>query len=183
LRTISEQSLKWRRDKVRELTIKGYTQREISMELQIALVQVNKNLKYMRQEAKHNIQHYTDEYLPAEYQYCLDALNMIVKEMWNIKTEDNRELMQSGLHHGVAFLERRWFVIPVAFNKEHKHMLAHCKELMEYHSGNIGIHPRHNKLITSLRTAVENGEGALDKEATLYDDLFNAFRLSLIFWH
>jgi hypothetical protein len=95
LRTISEQSLRWRRDKVRELTIKGYTQREISSELHIALAQVNKDLKYMRQHAKQNIQHYINEYLPAEYQHCLDSLNMIVKEMWTLQPEDNRELMQS----------------------------------------------------------------------------------------
>jgi hypothetical protein len=37
--------------------------------------------------------------------------------------------------------------------------------------------------ITSLRTAVENGEGMLGKEATSHDDLFDAFRLSLQFWH
>jgi hypothetical protein len=29
---------------------------------------------------------------------------------------------------------------------------------------------------------VENGEGALDKEATSHDDLFDYFRLSLVFW-
>ena len=92
---MSEQSLRWRRDKVKESTIKGYTQREVSTELLVALAQVNKDLKYMRQEAKHNIKHYMDEYLPAEFQHCLDALNMIVKEMWNMETEDNRELMQS----------------------------------------------------------------------------------------
>ena len=33
--------------------------------------------------------------MPAEYQYCLDALNMIIKEMWTLQPEDNRELMQS----------------------------------------------------------------------------------------
>ena len=49
----------------------------------------------MRQDAKKNIQHYIDEYLPAEYQYCLDGLNMIVKEMWTLQPQDNRELMQS----------------------------------------------------------------------------------------
>ena len=32
------------------------------------------------------------------------------------------------------------------------------------------------KLITALRTAVENGEGVLDKEATSFDDLFDSFR-------
>ena len=95
LRSISEQSLRWRRDKVKESTIEGYTQREVSTELLVALEQVKKDLKDMRQEAKHNIKHYMDEYLPAEFQHCLDALNMIVKEMWNMETEDNRELMQS----------------------------------------------------------------------------------------
>ena len=75
------------------------------------------------------------------------------------------------------------FVIPVPFSKEHKGMLAHCKELLEYQNGMVAIHPRHNKLITALRTAVEKGDGSLDKEATSHDDLFDSFRLSLMFWH
>jgi hypothetical protein len=62
-------------------------------------------------------------------------------------------------------------------------LIVHCKETLEYQNGMVAIHPRHNKLITSLRTAVENGEGMLDKEATSHDDLFDAFRLSLMFWH
>jgi hypothetical protein len=39
------------------------------------------------------------------------------------------------------------------------------------------VAPRHHKLITALRTAVENRrtEGVLDKGATLHDDLFDAF--------
>jgi hypothetical protein len=41
---------------------------------------------------------------------------------------------------------------------------------------------RHTKLITALRTAVEKGEGTLDKEATSHDDLFDAFRMSLQYW-
>lgn len=75
------------------------------------------------------------------------------------------------------------FVIPVPFAKYHKEMLAHCKEMLEYRNGHVAISPRHTKLITALRTAVENGEGMLDKEATIHDDLFDAFRLSLQFWH
>ena len=38
------------------------------------------------------------------------------------------------------------------------------------------IHPKHNNLITALRTAVEKGDGALDKEATSHNDLLDAFR-------
>ncbi len=71
------------------------------------------------------------------------------------------------------FGEREWFILPVAFNKEHKHMLVHCKELLEYHNGSVAINPVHSKLITALRTAVENGEGMLDKDATSHDDLFD----------
>lgn len=69
-----------------------------------------------------------------------------------------------------------------SFSKEHKAMLAHTKELLEYQNGLMAIHPKHTKLITSLRTAVENGEGMLDKDATSHDDLLDAYRLSLIFW-
>jgi hypothetical protein len=36
--------------------------------------------------------------------------------------------------------------------------------------------------MVSLRTAVENGEGVIDKEAMNHDDLFDAFRLSLKYW-
>jgi hypothetical protein len=39
-----------------------------------------------------------------------------------------------------------------------------------------------DKLITSLRTAVDS-DGTLDKEATSYNDIFDAFRLALKFYH
>lgn len=90
-----QDQLKWRRDKVREYSIKGYTQRDIAAELKIPLMNVNRDLKYLRQQSKHNIEHYIDEYLPAEFHHYLDALNMIVKEMWSLNPENNRELMQS----------------------------------------------------------------------------------------
>ena len=95
-----EQRLQWRRDKVREYSIKGYTQRDIAAELQVPLTDVNRDLKYLREQSKHNITHYIDEYLPAEFHHCLDALNMIVKEMWLLKTEDNRELLV-GIRPGI----------------------------------------------------------------------------------
>ncbi|MGA9165756.1 MAG: hypothetical protein WB053_00110, partial [Nitrososphaeraceae archaeon] len=61
----------------------------------------------------------------------------------------------------------------------HKEMLVHCKELLEYRNGYI--YPRFNKLITSLRTAVEDGLGNLDKEVTSHDDHMYAFRMNLLF--
>jgi hypothetical protein len=53
------------------------------------------------------------------------------------------------------------FVVPVHFTKEHKRMLMHTKKVLEYNGGSIAINPRFDKLITSLRTAVENVEGLI----------------------
>jgi hypothetical protein len=37
-------------------------------------------------------------------------------------------------------------------------MLAHCKEMVEYHKCSVAINPSHTKVITALRTAVEKGD-------------------------
>ena len=74
-------------------------------------------------------------------------------------------------------------IAPVNFNKEHKAMLGHCKMILEHEPRKIAINlDRFDKLITSLRTAVDN-DGTLDKEATSYNDIFDAFRLALRFYH
>jgi hypothetical protein len=70
-------------------------------------------------------------------------------------------------------------VIPVNFSTEHKELLAHSKYFVE--AGQVAINPRLDKILTSLRTAVAT-EYALDKEATAFDDLFDAFRLSLRYY-
>jgi len=54
---------------------------------------------------------------------------------------------------------------------------SHYTSIIQY----MSIHPKFAKFITLLRTAAENGEDVLDKEATSPDDLLNAFTLSLMF--
>jgi hypothetical protein len=54
---------------------------------------------------------------------------------------------------------RNMLVVPIHFAKEHKRILIHTKRILEYNGGSIAINPRFDELITSLRTAVENGEG------------------------
>jgi hypothetical protein len=74
-------------------------------------------------------------------------------------------------------------IVPVNFNSEHKAILGHCRILLEHDGGRIAINPdRFDKLITGLRTAVDN-DGVLDKEATSYNDIFDAFGLALKFYH
>jgi hypothetical protein len=87
LSTKVEQRLQWRRDKVRELSVKGHNQRQIATILKVGLASVNEDLQYLRRQAKDNISRYIEEYLPAEYENCLDGLNDILQEAWTISKD------------------------------------------------------------------------------------------------
>jgi transposase len=78
-----QQQIQWRRDKIQELCSKGYSQREISQVLQVGLATVNRDILYLRNQAKHNIKRYIDERLPEEYEKCLVGLTAITREAWN----------------------------------------------------------------------------------------------------
>jgi hypothetical protein len=82
-------------------------------------------------------------------------------------------------------IENRMIVVPIPFSVEGAHMLQHAKypmeETEEDGSSLIAIDKRFDKLLTGLRTAVAN-EYKLDKEVTSYDDIVDAFRLSLVFY-
>src|SRR4051812_44079459 len=90
-------SLEWRRSKVLELASQGHNQSEISRILQISQPTINRDLAYLRQQAKSNIRRYIDERLPEEYEKCLVGLTAILREAWNTsyQTEDRREKIQA----------------------------------------------------------------------------------------
>jgi hypothetical protein len=70
-------------------------------------------------------------------------------------------------------------VLPVSFNTEHKEMLAHTKLMLD--RKRLAIHPRFNKLLVALRTAVAR-DGVLDKQITAHDDVLDGLRLSLKYY-
>ena len=94
---MEQQSTQWRRDKVQELSSRGNSQREISKILQVGIGTVNRDLSYLRQQAKSNIGRYIDERLPEEYEKCLVGLTAILREAWNTsqQAEDRREKIQA----------------------------------------------------------------------------------------
>jgi hypothetical protein len=67
-------------------------------------------------------------------------------------------------------------VLPVNFGTEHKELLSHLHVMVT--KGYLAIPEKHDKLITSLRTAWAK-ELDLDKRQTSYDDLLDGLRLSL----
>ena len=70
---------------------------EISRILQISQPTINRDLSYLRQQAKSNIKKYIDERLPEEYEKCLVGLNAITREAWNTsqQTGDKSEKIQA----------------------------------------------------------------------------------------
>ncbi|MFL6320866.1 MAG: hypothetical protein ACJ72Q_10355 [Nitrososphaeraceae archaeon] len=65
--------------------------------MQISQPTINRDITYLRQQAKTNIKRYIDERLPEEYEKCLIGLNAITKEAWNTAhdTEYKREKIQA----------------------------------------------------------------------------------------
>jgi hypothetical protein len=65
--------------------------------LQVGIGTVNRDLSYLRQQAKENIRKYIDERLPEEYEKCLVGLTAILREAWNTsqQAEDKRERIQA----------------------------------------------------------------------------------------
>lgn len=70
-------------------------------------------------------------------------------------------------------------VVPVPFSTNAKDMIMHTKELLEHERPLIAINPKFEKLIASLRTAISDDLGKLDKEQTSYHNVLDAFRLAL----
>jgi hypothetical protein len=94
---LKEDAIDLRHGRVLELTSQGYSQRQIANMLQTSHRTVGFDQIFLRQKAKDNIRHYTDERLPEEYEKCLVSINSINREAWTIVqgTEDNKEKIQA----------------------------------------------------------------------------------------
>ena len=117
----------------------------------------------------------------------IDAAN---PEIWeSLKREFGERYDEQHIKESVAYckkynldIEDRMVVVPVPFSTEGAQMLQHTKALQERESTLVAINPmRFSKLVTALRTVVTN-EYRLDKEATSFDDILDAFRLALVFY-
>jgi hypothetical protein len=70
---------------------------EMASILQVSIGTVNRDLSYLRLQAKSNIKRFIDERLPEEYEKCLVGLTAILREAWNTsqQAEDRREKIQA----------------------------------------------------------------------------------------
>jgi predicted transcriptional regulator len=80
----------WRRNKVQQLLVRGYSQRDVAEELQIDQSTVSRDVQYLRQQAQANLQKHIQQKLPEEYQRCLTGMNQVLKLSWQIANNNNQ---------------------------------------------------------------------------------------------
>ena len=87
----------WRRNKVLELSSQGYSQRDIASTLQVGLGTVNKDILFLRQMSRENLQHHIHEKVPEEYQNCMTGMKINLRQTLEIAetTSDPRTKLQA----------------------------------------------------------------------------------------
>jgi hypothetical protein len=87
----------WRRNKVLELSSQGYSQRDIASTLQVGLGTVNKDILFLRQKSRENLQHHIHERVPEEYQNCMTGMKINLRQTLEIAetTSDPRTKLQA----------------------------------------------------------------------------------------
>lgn len=90
LNTKTKTKIIWRRNKVQELSVKGFSQTEISKMLQISDPTISRDIEYLRQQASETIKNHIQKKLPYEYSKCISGLEEIIKESWNVATQADK---------------------------------------------------------------------------------------------
>ena len=77
-------SIEWRRSKVLELSSEGYSQREIAQKLQIDKSTVNRDIAFLREQARESLQSHIHDRIPEEYQNCMTGMKRNLKQTLEI---------------------------------------------------------------------------------------------------
>ena len=85
-----EKQIQWRRSKVAELDSQGHSQPQMESILQVSIGTANRDLSYLRQQAKSNIRRYIDERLPEEYEKLTCWIDGNSKRSMEYFTADKR---------------------------------------------------------------------------------------------
>lgn len=76
--------VQWHRTKVLELSSQGYSQIEIATQLQVDEPTISRDIQFLRQQAKKNLQKHIHEVVPEEYQKCLVGMKRNPKQTLEI---------------------------------------------------------------------------------------------------
>ena len=81
---LKDSKVELRRNKVLELAGQGYSQRDIATTLQVGLGTVNKDIIFLQEKSRENLQHHIHEKVPEEYQNCMTGMKINLKQTLEI---------------------------------------------------------------------------------------------------
>ena len=90
---MKQQQLEWRRAQVLELASEGYSQREIASKLQVDVAAINRDIQFLKQQAKESLQKHIHETVPEEYQKCMIGMKRNLKQTLEIADNYKRYLL------------------------------------------------------------------------------------------
>ncbi len=83
------EAIVWRRNKVQELLINGYTQAQISRTLKMSEFTISRDVQFLRVQAKESMKEHLDERLPLEFNHCIQGINQVLKMTLDIASGYN----------------------------------------------------------------------------------------------
>jgi hypothetical protein len=92
--------IEWRRNKVQQLMVQGYSQWDIADELNIDQATVSRDSQYLRKQAHENLKTHIQQKLPEEYERCLIGINQVLKLSWQIANNNNNTAKQNSQDSG-----------------------------------------------------------------------------------
>jgi hypothetical protein len=84
----------WRRNKVQQLLVRGYSQWDVAEELQTDQSNCKQRYSISKTQAQKNLQKHIQQKLPEEYQRCLTGMNQVLKLIWQI-ANNTRQMVKS----------------------------------------------------------------------------------------
>jgi hypothetical protein len=88
--------LQWRRNKILELSSQGRSQPEIASILQVGLGTISRDIQYLREQARRNLETHINDRLPEEYQSCMTGLKQVLKLTWDIANKSRNNNNENG---------------------------------------------------------------------------------------
>ena len=93
-----------------------------------------------------------------------------------------KQIMEDSIHRNIP-IEKRMVIVPVIFSTENKlQMSSKLQQILDNPKGLIAIPSKFDRLIISLKSAVFDQRGLLDKYSTVNDDWLDALFLATKFF-
>jgi hypothetical protein len=185
---VKQNQLEWRRRMVFEMSAKGMSGNDIASELKISEPTISRDIQYIRQKCKTNLQNYIQEELPEQYEHTLYAMNLLIKEIWQIYNEpenDNRSRLQAisllrdcytsrlELLTNASVINDSLKAVNIRFKKKQEQLLKQKEQLLRNNNNNKEENKDDNEVISTTTPSIITTTSELEPESNNDDNANN----------